>query len=92
MDQGSDEDALSKGIEQTYATDNLRFSQLAPLGMFEEKNTRSNLPAQSTLSILREMNINSYSWPKGVGSANKTFLHQGTPIFTQRRFTARIFG
>ena len=43
---GADEDALSRGIEKTYATDNLRFSQLAPLAMFEEKNTRSNLPAQ----------------------------------------------
>ena len=40
---GNDEAALSKGIEKTYATDNLRFSQLAPLTMFEEKNTRSNL-------------------------------------------------
>ena len=44
---GKDESALSKGIESTYASDNLRFSQLAPLGMFEEKNTKSNLPAQS---------------------------------------------
>ena len=46
---GTDENSLAKGIEQTYRTDNLRFSQLAPLGMFEEKNTRSNLPAQIDL-------------------------------------------
>ncbi len=76
---GGDEDALARGIEKTYATDNLRFSQLAPLAMFEEKNTRSNLPAQIDL---HHVDGNDYKFlfvAKGGGSANKTFLHQGTP-------------
>lgn len=76
---GGDVEWLSKGIEKTYATDNLRFSQLAPLGMFEEKNTRSNLPAQIDLY---HTDGNEYQFlfiAKGGGSANKTFLHQGTP-------------
>ena len=76
---GGDEDALSKGIEKTYATDNLRFSQLAPLGMFEEKNTRSNLPAQIDIYHADGQEYNFLFMAKGGGSANKTFLHQGTP-------------
>ena len=77
--KGGDEAALSKGIEQTYATDNLRFSQLAPLGMFEEKNTRSNLPAQVDLMHTEGNEYQFLFMAKGGGSANKTFLHQGTP-------------
>ncbi len=76
---GGDDHALARGIEKTYATDNLRFSQLAPLAMFEEKNTRSNLPAQIDL---HHVDGDEYSFlfvAKGGGSANKTFLHQGTP-------------
>ena len=76
---GGDEDALSRGIERTYATDNLRFSQLAPLGMFEEKNTRTNLPAQIDLHHVAGGEYNFLFVAKGGGSANKTFLHQGTP-------------
>ncbi len=77
--QGGDEEALSKGIEKTYATDNLRFSQLAPLGMFEEKNTRTNLPAQIDLYHTDGEEYHFLFMAKGGGSANKTFLHQGTP-------------
>jgi len=76
---GNDCDALSRGIEATYKTDNLRFSQLAPIKMFEEVNTKSNLPAQIDLYHTEG---NEYSFlfiAKGGGSANKTFLHQGTP-------------
>jgi fumarate hydratase class I len=76
---GGDEDVLSKGIEKTYASDNLRFSQLAPLGMFEEKNTRSNLPAQIDLYQTEGQEYHFLFMAKGGGSANKTFLHQGTP-------------
>lgn len=76
---GGDEAALSKGIEKTYATDNLRFSQLAPIGMFEEKNTRSNLPAQIDLFQTEGKEYHFLFMAKGGGSANKTFLHQGTP-------------
>jgi fumarate hydratase, class I len=76
---GGDEDALAKGIENTYATDNLRFSQLSPLSMFEEKNTRSNLPAQIDLFQTEGDEYHFLFVAKGGGSANKTFLHQGTP-------------
>jgi fumarate hydratase, class I len=76
---GGDEDALAKGIENTYATDNLRFSQLSPLSMFEEKNTRSNLPAQIDLLQTEGDEYHFLFMAKGGGSANKTFLHQGTP-------------
>ena len=76
---GGDEDILSKGIEKTYASDNLRFSQLAPLAMFEEKNTRSNLPAQIDLYQTEGQEYHFLFMAKGGGSANKTFLHQGTP-------------
>jgi fumarate hydratase, class I len=77
--QGGDESALSKGIEKTYASDNLRFSQLAPIGMFEEKNTRSNLPAQVDILHTDGNEYHFLFMAKGGGSANKTFLHQGTP-------------
>ena len=76
---GGDEDALARGIEKTYATDNLRFSQLAPLSMFEEKNTQSNLPAQIDLHHVEGHDYKFLFVAKGGGSANKTFLHQGTP-------------
>lgn len=76
---GGDEYILSKGIEKTYASDNLRFSQLAPLAMFEEKNTRSNLPAQIDLYQSEGQEYHFLFMAKGGGSANKTFLHQGTP-------------
>ena len=76
---GGDEHALARGIEKTYATDNLRFSQLAPLAMFEEKNTRSNLPAQIDLFQTEGDEYHFLFVAKGGGSANKTFLHQATP-------------
>ena len=76
---GGDDDAISDGIASTYASDNLRFSQLAPLSMFEEKNTKSNLPAQIDLLHTDGDEYNFLFMAKGGGSANKTFLHQGTP-------------
>jgi len=76
---GGDQDALASGIEKTYQSDNLRFSQLAPLSMFEEKNTRSNLPAQIDLYQTEGNEYHFLFMAKGGGSANKTFLHQGTP-------------
>ena len=77
--QGGDEAALAEGIGKRYASDNLRFSQLAPLSMFEEKNTRSNLPAQIDLYQTEGDEYHFLFMAKGGGSANKTFLHQGTP-------------
>ena len=76
---GEDENALASGIASTYSSDNLRFSQLAPISMFEEKNTKSNLPAQIDLFHTDGNEYHFLFMAKGGGSANKTFLHQGTP-------------
>ena len=74
-----DEEYLSKGIYRAFKENNLRYSQLAPLSMFEEVNTKTNLPAQIDIY---SSNNNEYSFlfvAKGGGSANKTFLYQATP-------------
>lgn len=74
-----DEEYLSKGIYRAFKENNLRYSQLAPLSMFEEINTKTNLPAQIDIY---SSNNNEYSFlfvAKGGGSANKTFLYQATP-------------
>lgn len=76
---GGDEAALGQGVRDAYERKNLRYSQLAPLSMFEEVNTRNNLPAQ--VDIYQEGD-DAYDFlfiAKGGGSANKTFLFQGTP-------------
>ena len=75
---GSDEEALSRGIYNTYQSHNLRFSQLAPLSMFEEKNTANNLPAQIDIAANAGDEYKFTFIQKGGGSANKTFLHQKT--------------
>ena len=76
---GSDESALAEGVRDAYDKKNLRYSQLAPLSMFEEKNTRNNLPAQIDLFAEGEDAYKFQFIAKGGGSANKTFLYQGTP-------------
>ena len=76
---GNDQAALSAGVLKTYTESNLRYSQLAPLTMFEEINTKNNLPAQIDIF---STNGNSYDFlfiAKGGGSANKSFLYQQTP-------------
>jgi fumarate hydratase class I len=75
---GADEQALSKGIYNAYTNLNLRYSQNAPLAMFEEKNTGCNLPAQ--IEIYSEAgNVYHFLFlAKGGGSANKTYLFQET--------------
>jgi fumarate hydratase, class I len=75
---GDDPEAISQGIFETYTNTNLRYSQVAPLSMYEEKNTGNNLPAQ--IEIYSEPG-NSYKFlfmAKGGGSANKTYLFQET--------------
>ena len=75
---GIDEAAITDGIKRTYETNNLRYSQLAPLDMYTEKNTGDNLPAQ--IEIYSEKG-NAYKFmfiAKGGGSANKAFLYQQT--------------
>ena len=76
---GGDEAALSRGVFRTFTEENLRYSQLAPRTMFEETNTRNNLPAQIDLYATEGMAYNFLFMAKGGGSANKTFLEQGTP-------------
>jgi fumarate hydratase, class I len=76
---GGDEAALAEGARNAYLTKNLRYSQLAPLAMFEERNTRSNMPAQVEIYAEGEDAYKFLFIAKGGGSANKTFLFQGTP-------------
>src|SRR5215469_6565220 len=90
---GQDEAALAEGARDAYLKRNLRYSQLAPISMFEEKNTRNNLPAQVEIYAEGEGDSESvYKFlfiAKGGGSANKAFLYQGTPsILTHDRLTA----
>ena len=75
---GEDAKHLSKGIYNTYQTSNLRYSQLAPLTMFEEKNTGTNLPAQIDIYAGKGAEYNLTFIQKGGGSANKSFLFQKT--------------
>lgn len=73
-----DEMYLSKGIYNTFKQRNLRFSQLVPLSMFEEKNTGTNLPAQIDLYAEQGNEYKFLFLAKGGGSANKTYLYQQT--------------
>jgi fumarate hydratase, class I len=81
---GGDEGALAEGIRDAYLKRNLRYSQLAPLSMFEERNTTSNLPAQIDLYAEGTDAYKFLFVAKGGGSANKTFLFQGTPSLLSR--------
>jgi fumarate hydratase class I len=74
----NDEEALSRGIFDTYTGTNLRYSQMAPLTMYEEKNTGSNLPAQVEIGAKPGAEYEFLFITKGGGSANKTFLYQQT--------------
>ncbi len=86
---GGDDAALSKGVLDAYENNHLRYSQLAPLSMFEEKNTRNNLPAQIEIYEEGEDAYKFLFIAKGGGSANKTFLYQGTPsLLTHDRMIA----
>ncbi len=75
---GDDSEALSRGIYQCYAEENLRYSQTAPLDMYEEKNTGTNLPAQIDLYATGGADYKFLFVAKGGGSANKTYLFQET--------------
>lgn len=76
--EGNDEEALSKGIFKSYTEGNLRYSQVAPLTMFEEVNTGCNLPAQIEIYSTKGSEYKFLFVAKGGGSANKTFLYQQT--------------
>jgi len=74
----SDEESLSKGVYNAYIKNNLRYSQNAPLTMYDEKNTGCNLPAQIEIYATRGDEYGFLFIAKGGGSANKTFLYQET--------------
>lgn len=73
-----DAEWISKGIFNTYQTKNLRYSQIVPLTMFEEKNSGNNLPAQIDIYAEKGNEYHFLFLAKGGGSANKTFLYQKT--------------
>ncbi|KTS33454.1 class I fumarate hydratase FumA [Pantoea dispersa] len=75
---GGDEAALSQGVYNTFIEDNLRYSQNAPLNMYKEVNTGTNLPAQIDLYSVDGDEYKFLCIAKGGGSANKTYLYQET--------------
>ena len=86
---GDDEAALAEGARDAYLKKHLRYSQLAPVSMFEEKNTKSNMPAQIEIYAEGEDAYKFLFIAKGGGSANKSFLFQATPsILTHDRMLA----
>jgi fumarate hydratase class I len=75
---GGDEEAIAHGVYDTYQTSNLRYSQMAPLDMYTEKNTGTNLPAEIKISATDGDVYKFLFMAKGGGSANKSFLYQET--------------
>ncbi|HSL75030.1 MAG TPA: fumarate hydratase [Ilumatobacteraceae bacterium] len=75
---GGDEEAIAHGVYDTYLTSNLRYSQMAPLDMYTEKNTGTNLPAEIKISAIDGDAYKFLFMAKGGGSANKSYLYQET--------------
>ena len=75
---GGDDEAIARGVYETYGTSNLRYSQLAPLDMYKEVNTGTNLPAQIELYADDGDEYHFLFMAKGGGSANKSYLYQET--------------
>jgi fumarate hydratase, class I len=93
LTDGDDEAALSEGARDAYLRRNLRYSQVAPLSMYEEKNTANNMPAQCEIYAEGQGDSEAaYKFmfmAKGGGSANKSFLFQATPsVLTRDRMLA----
>jgi len=87
----NDEEALSRGVFDTYQTSNLRYSQMAPLTMYEEVNTKNNLPAQIELFATEGEAYKFLFMAKGGGSANKSYLYQETKaVLTPTRLLSFI--
>ncbi len=85
---GHDEEHLSKGIFDTYKDRNLRYSQVVPFSMFDEKNTGTNLPAQIDIYATDGNEYEFLMITKGGGSGNKTFLFQETKaLLTEDKLT-----
>ncbi|HKB56077.1 MAG TPA: fumarate hydratase [Lacunisphaera sp.] len=92
---GNDAAQLAQGVYECYTRENLRYSQIAPLGMFQEVNTGTNLPAQIDLHATEGANYEFLFVAKGGGSANKLFLFQETkallnPGSLERFFTEKM--
>jgi fumarate hydratase class I len=75
---GGDHAAIAAGVQQTYETSNLRYSQMAPLTMYDERNTGTNLPAEIKISAVDGDAYTFLFIAKGGGSANKSYLYQET--------------
>ena len=89
LTDGDDEAALSEGARDAYLRRNLRYSQVAPLSMYEEKNTANNMPAQCEIYAEGDDAYKFMFMAKGGGSANKSFLFQATPsVLTKDRLLA----
>ena len=89
LTDGDDEAALSEGARDAYLRRNLRYSQVAPLSMYEEKNTANNMPAQCEIYAEGDDSYKFMFMAKGGGSANKSFLFQATPsVLTRDRMLA----
>jgi len=76
--EGDDAEAISRGVYETYTQENLRYSQNAPLNMYDEVNTRCNLPAQIDIEATHGDEYHFLCVMKGGGSANKTYFYQET--------------
>src|SRR5258708_19570234 len=86
---GDDEAALSEGARDAYLRRNLRYSQVAPMSMYEEKNTANNMPAQCEIYAEGDDTYKFMFIAKGGGSANKSFLFQAMPsVLTRDRMLA----
>lgn len=75
---GGDEIAISQGVQDTYLTSNLRYSQMAPITMYDERNTGTNLPAEIKIAATDGGDFRFLFMAKGGGSANKSYLFQET--------------
>jgi len=90
LTDGNDREAISRGVYDTYLTSNLRYSQLAPLDMFAERNTGSNLPAQIEIESVPGDAYKFLFMAKGGGSANKSFLFHETKALLNPESLARF--
>jgi len=88
---GNDAEQLARGVYECYTKENLRYSQVAPLDMFKEVNTGTNLPAQIDLHATEGANYEFLFVAKGGGSANKLFLFQETKALLNPKNLAKFF-
>ena len=90
LTSGDDREAISRGVYDTFLTSNLRYSQLAPLDMFTERNTGTNLPAQIEIESVPGDSYKFLFMAKGGGSANKSFLFHETKALLNPEGLARF--